>query len=191
MSLTPPTPEELQEFRARSDERRRRGVIGVVGSAIAVLIAVVVIGWITDSQGSTTDMVFPLGTLTTIDGAQFDLVSLRGEPAVVNFFASWCAPCRAEMPDFEEVHQQRRDEVRFVGINAGETSTDDALDLIDTTGVSYMILMGAEGTMVEDLGGIGMPFTLFVTADGTVVDTHVGPLKADALHSKIDDLLDR
>jgi thiol-disulfide isomerase/thioredoxin len=183
----PAGPETLEEFRALGEARRRRTLVGIVVAGIAALTVVFAVGWVVD--GNDADSVFPTGVLTTPEGEEFDLVSLRGQPSVVNFFASWCAPCRAEMPDFEQVHQKRSTDVAFVGINAGETSTDDALALVDSTGVTYTILIGAPSSMVEDLGGIGMPFTVFVDAEGNITDTHIGPLDAEALEARIDDLV--
>lgn len=176
---------------AARDARRRRATIGLVLGCIGALVAVIVISSAIDSGDSQSSRVLPGGVFTTLDGEQFDLIELRGEPTVVNFFASWCAPCRAEMPDFEKVHQLRGDEVQFVGINASETNIDDAIDLVDVTGVTYLVLLGGDAELLETLGGTDLPMTVFIDADGRVTESHTGTLHADTLDAKIDELLRR
>jgi thiol-disulfide isomerase/thioredoxin len=173
------------------EARRRHTLVGLIVACIAVLLAVIAIGWFTDSGGDPAVLVLPEGRLTTIEGDAFDLIELRGQPTVVNFFASWCAPCRDEMPDFEAVHQARAGAVHFVGINTGETNLDEAVALVDATGVTYTILLGADTSLIEELGGTNLPMTAFVDADGNVVETYIGVLGQDALDARIDTLLAR
>ena len=129
---------------------------------------------------------------TTLDGEDFAIASLTGQPTVVNFFASWCAPCLAEMPDFEEVHLATRGDVTFVGVNTRETDVDNALRVVEDTGVTYTILLGDDGgpdslyQHVTDLGV--MPTTAFIDAEGTIVAVHSGVLNAEDLQSRIQEL---
>lgn len=116
-------------------------------------------------------------TLSDVDG-----------PAVVNLWATWCPPCRAEIPDFEEVHQERGDEVRFVGINVGEDS-DRAAAFIDEVGATYEQFLDSEGFAVTELNATSMPVTLVLDADGEVAVRHLGPLDQDGLNDAIDEAL--
>ncbi len=189
-------PDLLPPLDAEGEARRRRTIITLVSGFLLVLLALVTMQWITDgdatlepSSGSLPDLTF-----ITLGGDEFSLVSLNGRPSVVNFFASWCAPCRAEMPDFELVHLARHKEVQFVGVNTRETNIDDAREVVESTGVTYTILLGDDGgpgslyQQVSDLAV--MPTTAFIAADGTVVDVHVGILTAEDLDVRLTELFD-
>lgn len=108
---------------------------------------------------------------------------------MVNFFASWCAPCVAEMPDFEAVHQEFGEQVAFLGINLRD-QVDDATQLVDDTGITYDVGRDPSGDLATALGVVNMPSTFFVSADGRVVDAHPGALSADDLRSRVQKLLE-
>lgn len=122
-------------------------------------------------------------------GAPVTLADLEGRPMVVNFFASWCGPCAREMPDFEEVHQQRGDEVRFVGVNIQDTPAA-ALELVQRTGVTYDVVRDTSAGLFRAFGGVSMPTTVFVTADGEITEVRGGALTVGALRERIDRLLE-
>ncbi len=92
-------------------------------------------------------------SLTTFEGETTDLHRFVGTPLVVNFWASWCPPCAAEMPDFQTVSQQLGEQVQFVGIN---TSDDAGLadDLAERTGVTYDLLRDPDGHAFRAFGSL-------------------------------------
>lgn len=120
-------------------------------------------------------------------GEVIQLSDIEG-PAVVNLWATWCAPCRAEIPDFEEVHQNRGHEVRFVGVNIGE-STDRAQDFIDQVGATYDQFSDAAGDVSVELRATSMPVTVVIDADGVITKKHFGPLDQDGLNEAIDEAI--
>ncbi len=127
--------------------------------------------------------------LVSLDGTTTtSLADIEG-PAVVNLWATWCAPCRREIPDFEEVHLARGDEVRFVGVNIGEDAGDAASFLADV-GATYEQWLDPEGYAVTELRTSTMPVTLVLAADGTVSTRHLGPMDVDDLDAAIDTALD-
>lgn len=111
-----------------------------------------------------------------------------GKPVVLNFFASWCPNCVAEMPDFEVVNQERGTEVQLVGLATQDAPTD-ALELVDTTGVTYPLGLDPQGEFFNVFQGLGMPTTVFLTADGEVAHVFTGQLSTEALSDKIDEFL--
>ncbi|MGI8774125.1 MAG: TlpA family protein disulfide reductase [Actinomycetota bacterium] len=125
--------------------------------------------------------------LTDFEGRRFSLADYRGKPVVVNFWASWCPSCVAEMPDFEQVHTALGEEVAFVGINQSDTE-EAAVDLAHETGVSYRLAADPDGRAFEAFGGLGMPTTAFIDADGNIADVVVGQLSKSQLESYIDRL---
>jgi thiol-disulfide isomerase/thioredoxin len=110
-----------------------------------------------------------------------------GTPLVVNFWASWCAPCRKEMPAFQEVADELGDEVAIVGV----TDEDDltaAREAADASGVTYRLLVDVDQQLLTQLELSGLPATVFVDADGTIVGRHLGALTASQLRQQIEDL---
>lgn len=106
----------------------------------------------------------------------------RGRPLVVNFWASWCPPCREEMPDFDRLRREYRAHgVEFVGV-AIDTPENVAAFLQENP-VSYPILIGggAGNTISRELGGNGLPHTLVIATDGKIALNHLGRLSAAQL----------
>jgi thiol-disulfide isomerase/thioredoxin len=126
----------------------------------------------------------PEAAFPLLDGGLGTLTDLRGTPVVVNFFASWCEPCKAEMPDFAEVHAEVGDEVAFLGISLRDAE-EDTRALLERTGVAYAIGRDPSGSLAEDFGVVNMPTTYFLDAAGDIFSTHAGALTADALRSQL------
>ena len=164
----------------------RAGVLVVVAAAVVIGVLMIVAGGGSDSETIGPDH-FPSGRLQTLEGETYDLSRVSGTPTVVNFFASWCAPCRAEMPDFERVSQEVAGRVAFVGINTGETDVAAARQLVVDTGVTYTTLLGDDGSIFQAVGGLAMPTTAFVDATGAVVEVHSGILTVQALRDRIEE----
>ncbi len=179
-----PTPEET----ADSERARRRAIFGLVGAFLVVLLGIVAIQWVTDNDtdSEAVDGVpLPEFALTTLDGEAFPLTSIIGQPTVLNFFASWCAPCRAELPEFQAESLLAAGKVNFLGINTRETDIAAAKKLLEETGVTYPVALGDTGELFQEIGGLGMPTTVFVSAEGFILEVHSGILRGEDLRSKI------
>lgn len=111
-----------------------------------------------------------------------------GRPVVLNFFASWCVPCRHELPAFEALHERLGDRIAFLGV-AHQDRREDALDLIAETGVTYPTGYDPAGDVARSYGLYGMPTTVFIAADGEILATRTGELDASDLEAAIHDLL--
>lgn len=124
-------------------------------------------------------------TFTTFDDETVALSSLRGQPAVVNFFASYCVPCIKEMPAIEEVHQELGDAVTFLGLALNDRP-EDALDLIGRTGVTYRTGLDRDASVITALGGTVLPTTVVLDAAGEIVGSHHGEIDAEGLRDLLD-----
>lgn len=113
-------------------------------------------------------------TLQFFDGTTGRLADFQGKPVVLNFWASWCPACIAEMPDFEAVHQRFGEEVVFLGIDLQEVDRQTAERFIRQTGVTYAIADDPTGEIYAQFGGFAMPTTVFIDADGNVVGRQDG-----------------
>ncbi len=130
----------------------------------------------------------PSQSFELFDGTEVTFAEFVGQPLVINFWASWCPSCVAELPEFEAVHQARGGEVQFLGIaNADDRSR--GLELIEQTGVTYLLGDDPDGELFRAFGNIAMPTTIFVSADGRIVDTFAGQLNESALAERVEKLL--
>jgi cytochrome c biogenesis protein CcmG/thiol:disulfide interchange protein DsbE len=115
----------------------------------------------------------PNFTLRRLDGeGVVSLHSLRGKPAVINFFASWCEPCKGEAKVLESAWQQYRGRVTFIGIDYNDV-TSDGLKFQRAHHITFMTLRGGNGAVGDAYGLTGVPETYFVDARGRLVGSHI------------------
>jgi thiol-disulfide isomerase/thioredoxin len=162
--------------------RARR--LGVVAASVALVAAACGSG---DDSASSTPLP-DVDLVALADGATTSLSDIGG-PAVINLWATWCAPCRREIPDFEQVNQDRGDEITFVGINVGEDA-DRAQDFVDEVGATYDQYLDPDGYAITELNTSAMPVTILIDRDGYISTRHLGPMDPDDLNTAIDDALD-
>ncbi len=122
-------------------------------------------------------------------GGVFDAAASRGKPLVVNFWASWCGPCRIEMPLLEASWKEHQGDVLFVGINTQERSAKDAQALLDEFGLSYPNGRDESNRVNIEYGLFGLPETFFIRADGTLQYRHSGPLTQEIMSEQLEALL--
>ena len=127
-------------------------------------------------------------------GGTLRLSDLQGQPIVLNFWASWCAPCRAEMPELVRAYAEFRDDgLEIVAVNLQETN-NKILDFADEFGIEFPIAIDRDGELkdVWRLGGPfgGIPSSYFLDEAGIVQDIVYGPLTDDMLVERIGLLLE-
>jgi thiol-disulfide isomerase/thioredoxin len=131
-------------------------------------------------------------TLANLDGKPTRLASFGGRPLMINFWATWCAPCRREIPLLNKIRAQRKAQnAEIVGIAVD--FTDDVLQYVKTTPISYPLLMGEEdGLAAAESFGMGMafPFSVFVDSENRILTIKVGELHEDEANFAFDRLRD-
>lgn len=130
---------------------------------------------------------FPDVEVSGVDGRTVSTGSLVGRTLIVNVWYSSCRPCVRSLPDVAKVHNEYRDLVRFVGINPVD-DVDTMLALAAEIGMAYESYRDDEIRFIEQTNPISYPMTLFVTADGIIVD-QTGEIDADGLRSRIEAML--
>ncbi len=193
--------DELEEY-SRGSRRRRYLILGLVVVAAASLL-IFVLQPVDENEEPARLPAFELpllegkGTLSADD--------LRGKPAVLNFFASWCVPCREEAPLFERTYKEyKRAGVQFVGVNLEDTE-EAARDFVAEFGITYPVVKDYDKVLADELGvTIGLPQTFFVTSDLTVSSQEsgervgggpggtvsLGAIESEELHAQIEALLE-
>ena len=128
----------------------------------------------------------PAFNLATTDGHQVSLAGLSGKPAVINFWATYCPPCKAEMPLLQrQVTSQSG--VQLVLVNEGDSGRA-ARDFLDSLGIHQPALLDSDLSVGHAYGAIALPTTVFVRADGTIAARHVGQLNDAVLAAEISNL---
>ena len=120
------------------------------------------------SRAQTENVVAPDFEIETFDGEMLRLSDLAGQVVVLNFWASWCPPCRWEMPAFEEIYQEYRDQgVTFIGIAMSDT-LEEASGLAEQTGVTYPLALDTTNEVVRAYEVRSLPTTFFIDKDGRI-----------------------
>ncbi len=122
-------------------------------------------------------------------GSKFNAAAVRGKPLVVNFWASWCLPCREEMPILEASWKEYRDSVLFVGVNTQERHRGNAQALMDEFNLIYPNGIDQNSRINIDFGLFGLPETFFIRADGTLQYRHSGAVTQKVIDEQIQLLL--
>ena len=132
-------------------------------------------------------------TLDTLDGNKVTLSELRGKIVIVNFWATWCPPCRAETPALEKSYEQYKDSgVIILGVDlTNQDSLSDVKAFVQEFELAYPILLDRDGTVSSTLYQIkGLPSTFFVNHEGIIRTVLVGgPMSEAFIRSKIEALL--
>ena len=128
-------------------------------------------------------------TLTTFKGTTISLEDLRGKPVVINFWASWCPPCRIEAPLIERTWRAyKKRGLIFLGVNIQDRK-EDALNYIREFAVTYPNGPDPTGEISIDYGVSGLPVTFFVSRDGEIVRRWVGAIERSVLISSIEEIM--
>lgn len=191
--------DELNEYPRKPGWRRL-----VAPAAIGVALAVVLFFLLQPADEAEQPKQLGNFDLPLLDGGTVADEDLRGEPVVVNFFASWCPPCREEAKVLEAGFKKYEAKgVQFIGVDVRDTP-EDAKAFVKEFGVSYPVIKDYDELLAQRLGvGIGLPQTFFVTGDLEVLaseageavgssngNTTLGAIEADELEAGIEELLE-
>lgn len=124
------------------------------------------------------------------DSGSLEFSELRGKPVVLNFWASWCAPCKDEAPLLARAHEIYGEQITFVGVDIRDARSD-ALDFVDEYGLDYIHVRDERQDIYDDYGLTGQPETFFIDQNGVIVEHVPGPLFEEDLFALLDVLVRR
>ncbi|MDY7104572.1 MAG: TlpA disulfide reductase family protein [Actinomycetota bacterium] len=127
----------------------------------------------------------PDETFELFDGTETSFADYRGTPLVVNMWATTCGPCVREMPALEEASQALEGQVAFIGVNVAE-QVEHARPFAEDLGITFDLAADPDGSIIAAIGSAAMPTTVFVDADGRMVDVHLGQLDLDELTERVE-----
>ena len=174
----------------------------LLGSAIPVMALIALLAWASLQSSDRPGVIDEPRTvsidpdqardfaLETFDGRTVALVDLQGRAVMLDFWASWCAPCREEAPALGQVYGEYQVRgVEFIGIAIWD-STQSAEDFVDQFEVQYPVGIDSDGTIAIDYGVKGIPEKIFVDASGVIRKKFVGPMDVDTLRTILEGLLE-
>jgi thiol-disulfide isomerase/thioredoxin len=153
--------------------RRAAFRVGAVVAVIAALVLAVVLSGTSTSSGKPA----PELPREVLVPPRQTLASLRGKPAAINFWASWCGPCRKESPDLERLYRSLRGSAGLVGVDYSDDA-GNARDFIAEFHLSYPILRDPDGKVGDRYGVTGLPATAIINSRGRIVELLRGPQSA-------------
>ena len=166
--------------------------LAVAGVTVGGVIGLLAYGFTRDARYIQSPLVAkqaPSFVLTLFDGRTIKLEDLRGKVVFLNFWASWCVPCRAEAKALEETWKKYKDRgVIFLGIDIQDTEKD-ARAFIQEFEITYMNGRDDTGKIAIDYGVWGIPETFFIDRQGRITYKHVGGLGLPTITAKLDQAL--
>ena len=187
ISFPPSTVIEPGETAGR--QRRKSVLIPMAFALVLALLGLLAWGLKKAQAGPVDSGLAPDFSLTGFDGRKVTLSQLRGQVVIINFWASWCPPCREEAAYLEQTWRKYKDQgVVFIGVDYVDTKKE-ALAYIQEFDITYINGPDLE-TAISDAYNIqGVPETFYVSKSGQLRGVHIGPLKSPELDEKIEELL--
>jgi thiol-disulfide isomerase/thioredoxin len=128
-------------------------------------------------------------TFESLDGSNVSLSDHEGSVVLVNLWATWCSPCRAEIPDLEAAYQSYKDEgFVILGVNVQEPQ-ENVAPFVQEFDMSYPVLLDKDGELMKTYRAQGLPMSFIVDADGVIQVRHMGYLTGEQLESYLANLL--
>lgn len=169
---------------------------------IIILLATILLGiaWILESRESVAGdepvleaaplagYAAPDFTLQLATGETVSLSDYRGTPVVLNFWATWCPPCRAEIPHFQSASQKYNGQVAILGVNDGEAPSK-VNDFIREYNMTYPVFLDTSHAVSIDYRVTALPTTIFINADGVIEELFPGIINEAVLEARIENLL--
>lgn len=182
---------DIEQSVVQSEANKKQTTGGIVLVFAIVLALLGLLGWGLDKaqKGPIENGPAPDFTLQDFDGRSVTLSDLRGQVVVINFWASWCPPCREEAAYLERTWRKYKDQgVVFIGVDYVDTEKA-ALAYMEEFDITYF--NGPDiGTRISDAYNIqGVPETFFIARNGEVRGMHIGPIYSPDLDEKIEELL--
>lgn len=119
--------------------------------------------------------------LKTLDGETFKLSDFRGEKVMLNFWATWCPPCRAEIPDMQKYHEKHDGVILAVNVTNTERSPEDVQEFMEEYGITFTVLADESSTVAEMFNTTALPTSYLINTEGRIHNKAVGPLNYELM----------
>lgn len=169
------------------------GVMLVLG-VIAVALILISNQEVQQNQPSVSLMIgnqAPDFMLPTLDGEMVSLSQFQGQPVLVNFWASWCLPCRQEMPEFVRIYTESKAEgLVILGVNLTQVdSLPETQAFVEEFEIQFPVLLDGDGVVKSLYRVIGIPVSIFVRRDGIVTRIQIGVVTAEQINQYVSEIM--
>ena len=156
----------------------------LVGIVVIIVLAIAVIELRKPKQnvatkdkniGISIGKTAPDFELESLDGKKVKLSDYRGKRVILNFWASWCPPCREEMPEFQRIYTENSEKLVIIGVNLQE-SRENAESFVKKLGITFPILLDPNAQIKDMYNVFTQPVTYFIDSNGKIIDKKFGPL---------------
>ncbi|WP_407271478.1 TlpA family protein disulfide reductase [Radiobacillus sp. PE A8.2] len=130
-------------------------------------------------------------TLSTIDGESVSLSDYRGKVVFLNFWATWCGPCKMEMPEMEEFHQENDGNVEILAVNATQSEiqgVEEVSNFLQAANVTFTNVLDPEATVIKAFNVVGLPTTYIIDKDGVIQEIMKGPMTLEYMENTFNEL---
>ena len=128
-------------------------------------------------------------TLPDVDGNEIALSSLAGQPVIINFWATWCPPCRLEMPELQEAFEAYQDQGLVILVVNQQEQEEDVRAFFEEMSFTYTPLMDKDGEVGRAYGVVGLPSTFFVDKNGAISAVHRGIISREQIDAYLAEIL--
>lgn len=130
-------------------------------------------------------------TLKTPDGRKISLSDFKGQPVIINFWATWCGPCRVEMPHLQAAYEAHQaDGLVVLGVNLTERDSPQHVpDFLAEFGLTFPVVLDEDGSVAETYRVFGQPASIFVDKDGIIHQVFQGPVNEQFINERVAELL--
>ncbi len=127
--------------------------------------------------------------LANLAGQPVKLSDFAGKPVILNFWATWCPPCRQEMPELQAAAEEYGDRLTIIGINHTSGDNPDLVpNFVAEYGITFPVLLDELGLVVEIYGVVGLPTTIFIDRNGVINEIITGPVNKTLIKQKLTEL---
>ncbi|NJN16089.1 MAG: redoxin domain-containing protein [Oscillochloris sp.] len=177
---------------------RMLAIMGAIGAVVLIGVIWVFTGREPGPTGAAMAEVLrpaPTFELPALAGGMVDLEQYRGQVVVLNFWATWCEPCKRELPALQAAHQRYSDQgLAIIGVNLADdeasngTTIDDIRTFLSGYGVTYAVALDVEGVVTDDYRVFPLPTSFFIDGEGNIRYVHVGELTLEDVSARFAEL---
>ena len=187
--------------------RPRAGALRNIVATIAVGAIIIALVWFFDRPGGGAnsqsitltaaatgpaprlDKEAPDFRMRGLDGKYYQLSDLRGRPVWINFWATWCPPCRAENPDIQETYEANKDKgLVILAVSIGEEA-DAVRGYVERTGISYTVGLDETTEIAARYRIVGIPTHFFIDRDGIIREWRIGSMSKKTMEKKVNEIM--
>ena len=177
----------------QAKEQPKRSLSPIILTVIGLgFVGLLIFGFLSPKKGRPgIGETAPAFSLTSLDGQEFTLGKVSGQVVVLNFWASWCSPCREEAPALQAVWQEVQNKgVIFVGVTYHDVESASQ-EFVDTFGITYENGIDTQGQISRAYGVTAVPETYIIDREGKIAWFHIGALDEETLSQEIERALDQ